>query len=207
MIITAIPSPLEAARLAPIAQSCGFSPHIIGVGVRDSLAGFWPLAAQRPAAIVLLGIAGAYVQSGLQIGQVVRVDAARLGDVGARAADGSKLDATTIGASNSAEMSASIGEAPVELRKNLAVLPGVSALTVISATGTAAEAAERYAQNAPQIEEMEGALLALWCQLQQIPFYHVRAVSNWVGPRDVKSWQVDLALQNLTLWLQGKYHG
>jgi futalosine hydrolase len=49
----------------------------------------------------------------------------------------------------------------------------------------------------PDIETMEGAWLAYVCAMTHIEWLSVRAVSNMVGPRDVKKWNIPLALNEL----------
>jgi futalosine hydrolase len=49
----------------------------------------------------------------------------------------------------------------------------------------------------PEIETMEGAWLAYACTLSGIPWLSVRAVSNMVEPRNLKNWDIPLALRNL----------
>ncbi|NLB63534.1 MAG: hypothetical protein GX801_05430 [Fibrobacter sp.] len=221
MILAVVPSEIEFAQLAPAIEQCGWQGRQIGVGIYDSARGLLAfleqsvgnkeqnggILQQNISAVLLMGIAGAYPESGLNIGEIVRVDSALLGDIGARAASGEKIPGTQIGASNKKQKSSPLSQAPGVLLEKLTSLASATSLTVVSATGTAQEAQERYAQDAPTIEEMEGCLLALYCEFYKIPFYHVRAISNMVGPRDLKSWRMDLALANLNLWIRGEWHG
>jgi futalosine hydrolase len=69
---------------------------------------------------------------------------------------------------------------------------------------TMTQSAERIADFAGRgmlAENMEGAGVALACQLQGIPFSEVRAVSNFLGPRDPSLWQTEMALAALRKWL------
>ncbi|MFC1743874.1 futalosine hydrolase [Candidatus Riflebacteria bacterium] len=65
--------------------------------------------------------------------------------------------------------------------------------------GTDTEA-EFWFKTWPQIlgENMEGASIALLASHLGLPFYEVRAVSNYCGNRDRANWNCTLALQNLT---------
>ena len=49
----------------------------------------------------------------------------------------------------------------------------------------------------PEIETMEGAWLAYTCAMSDIPWISVRAVSNMVEPRNLKNWNITLALKNM----------
>ncbi|MGZ5255742.1 MAG: futalosine hydrolase [Flavitalea sp.] len=49
----------------------------------------------------------------------------------------------------------------------------------------------------PDIESMEGAAIHFICLKENIPFIHLRAVSNTVGQRDKSKWNIKLAVQNL----------
>jgi len=49
----------------------------------------------------------------------------------------------------------------------------------------------------PDIETMEGAWLAYACAVNRIPWLSLRAVSNMVEPRNLKNWDIPLALRRL----------
>ena len=49
----------------------------------------------------------------------------------------------------------------------------------------------------PDIETMEGAWFAYTCALHKAEYMSVRAVSNLVEPRDLKRWDIPLALGKL----------
>lgn len=49
----------------------------------------------------------------------------------------------------------------------------------------------------PDIETMEGAAFFYVCILEKIPCVQLRAVSNIVGVRDKRKWNIPLALKNL----------
>jgi len=77
------------------------------------------------------------------------------------------------------------------------IMPAVRGATVNMASGSQA-AIERIRKAwDPEIETMEGAWLAYTCAMSGIPWVSVRAVSNMVEPRNLKNWNIPLALQNL----------
>lgn len=49
----------------------------------------------------------------------------------------------------------------------------------------------------PAIETMEGAALHYVCLSEKIPFLQLRSISNYIGERDKKKWNIKDAIQNL----------
>ena len=49
----------------------------------------------------------------------------------------------------------------------------------------------------PDVESMEGAAVFYTCLMEKLSFYEIRAISNMVEPRNVKNWEVPLAISNL----------
>ena len=47
------------------------------------------------------------------------------------------------------------------------------------------------------VESMEGAAVLFVCNWLGIPCYQIRAISNYVEPRDSFKWNIPLALENL----------
>jgi futalosine hydrolase len=75
--------------------------------------------------------------------------------------------------------------------------PVVTAATVNMASGSQQVIARiREAWN-PDIETMEGAWFAYACAIMHIEWLSVRAVSNMVEPRNLKNWNIPLALRKL----------
>jgi len=77
--------------------------------------------------------------------------------------------------------------------------PRVVSLTVAGVTGTQARARLLKQKYQAHIENMEGFALAYVCTLAQIPFLEIRTISNLVGTRDKKYWNINLALKKLNL--------
>ena len=53
---------------------------------------------------------------------------------------------------------------------------------------------------APDVESMEGAAVIYACNQLAIPCIQVRAISNFVEPRNKETWKIDLAIENLNSW-------
>lgn len=51
------------------------------------------------------------------------------------------------------------------------------------------------------VESMEGAAFHYVCLCENVPFAQVRAISNYVEPRDRSKWQIGPAVKNLNDWL------
>jgi futalosine hydrolase len=77
----------------------------------------------------------------------------------------------------------------------------VSAVTVNTASGSVTTIDKLVRKFNPDIETMEGATFFYICARESIPFLAVRAVSNMVEPRNRSSWNIALALDNLSVRL------
>lgn len=75
--------------------------------------------------------------------------------------------------------------------------PQVVSLSVAGVSGTSSRAAELQARTGAEVENMEGFALAWACVVHDLPFVQVRSISNLVGSRDEKEWDMDLALNVL----------
>lgn len=49
----------------------------------------------------------------------------------------------------------------------------------------------------PVIESMEGAALHYVCLMEQVPFIQLRSVSNYIGVRDKRKWDMKRSVENL----------
>jgi futalosine hydrolase len=87
----------------------------------------------------------------------------------------------------------------IDMVKNL-VQP-VSAVTVNSASGCLTTIDKLVRKFNPDIETMEGATFFYICIRECIPFLALRAVSNMVEPRNRNSWNIGLAIDNLSVRL------
>jgi len=72
-------------------------------------------------------------------------------------------------------------------------------ITVSSITSSLNQAEGLYLAFSPVMEAMEGAACAHIAKLYGIPVIEVRAASNFVGERDKKKWDTDLAAKQLGL--------
>jgi futalosine hydrolase len=85
------------------------------------------------------------------------------------------------------------------------LLPGSSVCTGISVNEVSTRP-ERIAyliqQYRPVVESMEGAALHYVCLREGIPFLQIRSLSNYIGERDKRLWQMGTAISSLNTVLK-----
>jgi futalosine hydrolase len=161
-----------------------------GVGpARAAACAATALALDRPALLVVAGIAGGFAGRAAP-GDVVVADAVVHADLGADSPAGFlPISELGFGADRALPRPDLVGLAAA--RTGAVVGP---VLTVSTATGTAARAAELAARYDPAAEAMEGAGGWAAAEAHGVPFLEIRAVSNVVGPRDRADWRLADAL-------------
>lgn len=159
------------------------------------------LARERPNAIVVCGVGGAYPSSGLHVGDVVCAETECYGDLGATSPTGF-LDMEALGFP--------IVDAPARLYNVLPmqVFPvqrRVRFVTMTSCTGTDVAAREIEARTGGAVESMEGAAVAHVAHLHGVPVGEVRGISNIVSDRDTRTWRLKeaatAAQESLISWI------
>jgi futalosine hydrolase len=53
----------------------------------------------------------------------------------------------------------------------------------------------------PTTESMEGAAVFYACAASQLPCLQIRSISNYVSSRDKSTWEIQLAIKNLNIWV------
>lgn len=170
---------------------------ILGVGLVEFSANLSALLSQKEklgfTSVVLVGVCGAFKDSHLQLGDVVRVDTEVVGDLGVEECDGTFKPWAEISGEVKAYNAAEASGAPLWIRN----LRGASGISVNCCTGTDATALSRAHLFNCDVESMEGAACFAICEAFAVPAYEIRAVSNFVGNRDKSSWRITEALENL----------
>ena len=186
-LLIAIATELEGALLA--AQLEGRSDvRIVRMGVGPVNAAHAVTVAvihDRPAAIVLCGVGGAYQSSGLAVGDVVSAALECYGDLGAASPAGF-LDMKALGFPI-VESPALYNELPMQLFPTERRMKFV---TVSTCTGTAAAARAIAERTGGAVENMEGAAVAHVAHLHRVPVGELRGISNIVTDRDPASWRL-----------------
>lgn len=172
---------------------------ITGVGIPCTLLRLPRLLAEfKPDLVLNIGIAGAYPNSGLAIGDVAMACSETFGDIGfelpedpgfrsiADAPFGRfyrKLPMTLVPAFRHSPVGSAFHE--------------IDGCTVNACTGTAQTGLMRERLFAVGMESMEGAAVALACDAAGIPACELRAISNIAAERSMLPANIRLALQRL----------
>ena len=136
--------------------------------------------------------------------ELVLVETEQYGDLGAED-HYNFLDIAELGLLNHNEAPFKAGkiQAPASDFEALNTLRKVSGLSVNTGSGSAFSVTARQDKFHCDIESMEGIAFHYVCSREGIPFAQVRAISNYVTPRDRESWKMKEAIINLNEWLIG----
>jgi futalosine hydrolase len=80
-------------------------------------------------------------------------------------------------------------------------LPRVTGISVNTTHGKQESIDKVFSRFHPYVESMEGAAFMFACELEQIPYLQIRAISNYVERRNKSVWDVPLAIENLNIKL------
>ena len=160
---------------------------------------------------VNLGIAGAFNHPGqagedLKIGQVAWVVSDRFADMGVEGEGGfQSLAELGLGEEGDFFFDFSAPHPLLDVSGNavLKCLPRVTGITV-NKIETRPEAIKKMTERFhPRVESMEGAAFMYACRQAKVPGLQLRAISNAVGERDKKKWNIPLAVKNLNRTMLG----
>ncbi len=175
---------------------------ITGVGMtatayavtRALLTGKYDLALQA-------GVGGSFDRA-IPLGSVVFITTDRFGDLGAED-KGNYIDIFDLGLTDQDKFpfSGGILATPSHPVHEKITLPRVSALTVNTVTGYAPTIDRLRALYGCQTESMEGAAFHYVCLCEGVPFVQLRAISNYVEPRNRENWQMKKAIVALNDYL------
>ena len=151
--------------------------------------------------VLQVGVAGSYVKT-LALGQVVFITSEQYGDLGAED-HAMYLDIFEMGLQDKNTPPYINGKllTPLLGVHSKITLPKVSGLTINTVSGSERTIHTRYDKYHCDVESMEGAALHYVCLREHVPFAQVRAISNYVIPRDKSQWQMKDAIINLNKWL------
>lgn len=158
----------------------------------------------RPQLVISTGCAGAYIGSGLSVGDLAVASDEVLGDEGVIAPEGwqdlraMNLPALDLGGSqyfNTIPLSKHASEKAMQLADYYGVfLMRGRFITVSSCSGTVARGRELMQRWQGIAENMEGAAIAQVCLRYGVDCLEVRGISNLVEDRDFRSWQIQRAV-------------
>jgi len=212
---------LKLATAAPqgqVVEASAFGRPVLalvtGIGVINAaLALGRALGSHAPTGVLNLGVAGSFDLGAHPLGAVRLVRAETWPEYGLLFSGQCAADARGLGFSLNAGKEAGPGavferldwNAPADLARlglnaaNLeaAGLACAESLTVSGVTADAPRARELCARFGPGLENMEGFALAYAARLAGLPFAELRAVSNAVGARPPRHWDLPGALEAL----------
>ena len=146
--------------------------------------------------VLNIGIAGSLTKE-LEIGEVVNVVTEEFGDLGIEK-ENEFLTLFDAGYMDAGEFPFDNGILkPVGLN-GFTNLKKVRGLTASKSHGRNTSISEIKTKFSAQIESMEGAAVFFVCNWQGVNCCQIRAISNYVEPRDTASWNIPLALQKLS---------
>jgi len=151
---------------------------------------------QKYGLVINMGIAGSFTRD-LKIGQVVNVISEEFADLGIEdnkefltLFDSGYLEADEFPFENGVLKNSTNG--------TISSLKPVRGITTNKSNGRESSIHELSVKFNGHIESMEGAAVFYVCKWMGVPFLEIRAVSNYVEPRDVSRWNIPLALENLS---------
>lgn len=183
---------ITSDKLIKLSEGCGYA-CILGIGILNFATNLTFLLGDAKrhgisiSAVFILGVCGAYPGRGIDVLDVVRVDAESVGDMGYQDRDGSFYPFPSSVRATAPE------HAPAHLQK----LKSVVGLTVNRCTGTEELGLSRSRMFDADIENMEGAAGISACMACRVPVFEIRAVSNMATTRDRESWKFNEALSAL----------
>jgi futalosine hydrolase len=188
MLLLCVATEMEAALLRERLSGRGDVRFIVtGVGpVNAAYAATVAILDQRPEAVVLCGVGGAYPGSGLHVGDIVCACLECYGDLGADGPNGF-LDMRALG------FPVIAGPSPIYNDVPLQVFPlerRMKFVTVSTCTGTDASSRVIASRTGGAVENMEGAAIAHVAHLLGVPAGEVRGISNIVTDRDTSAWKI-----------------
>ena len=152
--------------------------------------------------IINVGVAGSY-NTNLNLGDVVEVVEDRFADLGVEEADGSFTDVFEMDLMNPNQFPFEKGIIKNESQTNY---QRVSAITVNKVHGTAKSIERIKAKYHPEIESMEGAAFFYTAKIMDIKCLQIRAISNYVEPRNKDNWDLKIAIDSLNAALINIMH-
>lgn len=178
--------------------NAGISLLITGVGMVATAYNLTKQLAKNHYDMVLqAGVGGAFSNS-IALGDVVIVERECFADLGAED-NGKYIDIFEMGLlqANETPFTDKWLEVPEISLPKVLELKRVSGVTVNTVSGSAATIQRIIDTYNPDVESMEGAAMHYICLQEGVSFVQIRAISNYVEPRDKAKWQMGKAIKNL----------
>lgn len=222
VVIAAVPQEIDLLEIAlehsGRVKACGFDYFegtignvrivvcVSGVGkVNAAAAAAVLIDRYQPQLVINIGCAGAYIGSGLSIGNLVVASEEILADDGVHVAEGWKdlrymnipsVEQGGLSLYNVLPLSRHASEKAMQLADYYGVflMRGRSA-TVSTCSGTRLHGSELSNRWNALIENMEGAAVAQVCLRCGVDCLEIRGISNYVEERDLKKWDIPRAVE------------
>lgn len=199
-------TPAEIKPLLTLLKKEGYPPPfrheldilITGVGlVASTFSIVKQLHIKRPDLVIQAGVAGSF-DSSLPLGSVVAVASEVIADQGVRE-KGPFRDLFDLQLARPNAFPYKKGRlvnphTTLLRRSGLKTVHGISVNSITSSAAAARVLKDRYQAG---VESMEGAALHYACLMEQVPFLQIRSLSNRVGVRDKKKWELAASIQSL----------
>lgn len=153
------------------------------------------LASKEYSQVINIGIAGSLSRE-FKIGQVVNVASEEFADLGIedRGEFLTLFDSGFLLADEFPFKDGILKNNSVEFDSGLPLVRGI---TSNKSSGCQPGINELFTKFNAHIESMEGAAVFYVCKWMGVPFLEIRAISNYIEPRDSSKWDIPLALENL----------
>lgn len=147
--------------------------------------------------VLQAGVGGAFNRN-IELGEVVLVAKERYADLGAEDRE-AYIDIFDMGLLQSNEKPFSNAWLLMPAGQWAQHFPfrSVSGVTVNTVSGSEKTIGRIETAYKPDIESMEGAAMHYICLQEDVPFVQLRAISNYVEPRDKSKWQMGKAIKSL----------
>ncbi|MDA8227429.1 MAG: futalosine hydrolase [Desulfitobacterium hafniense] len=198
LVMTAVEVEREAV-MRGLGSDKRFDVMVAGVGpIAAAVHTSKVLASNKYGLVLSAGIGGGF-PGRAEVGSLVVANEIVAADLGVETLEGfSRLDELGFGFTSICVDDSLMSKVALALHE--AKLPVITGpiITVSTATGTAASAAE-MSRRVPEAaaEAMEGYGVALAASSYGVPVLEIRAISNLVGPRDRNAWRIKEALEVL----------
>lgn len=145
--------------------------------------------------VINIGIAGSLTHD-LEIGEVVNVTSEEFADLGIEKRE-EFLTLFETGFIESNEFPFVGGLLKATTSNAISNIKKVRGITANKSHGRGSSIAEIQQKFMAHVESMEGAAVLFVCHWLGVACYQIRAISNYVEPRDSSKWNIPLALENL----------
>lgn len=172
-------------------------PLVTGVGTLNTSFGMSRYKGIEETHVAInVGLAGAYDRT-LGLGDIVEIVTDRFADLGVEEKDGSFTDVFELELTKADHFPYENGWIHNTKQKYATKAKEVVGLTVNKVNGSQKSIDAIKSKYSAQVESMEGAGFLYACRMMDVHCHQLRAISNYVEPRNKDNWEIKLAIDNL----------